>query len=97
MEDGHQFLHQEDTIIEGAIIKLFEEALGLRVSPNYGGRCGTTEERLLPFGGMRSTQSSSMWYTNREDTRKSHPFHYDVQLVHLLHHHTLRGVPMDVS
>jgi hypothetical protein len=45
MEDGHQFLHQEDTIIEGAIIKLFEEALGLRVSPNYGERCGTTEER----------------------------------------------------
>jgi hypothetical protein len=32
MEDGHQFLHQEDMIIEGAIIKLFEEALVLRVS-----------------------------------------------------------------
>jgi hypothetical protein len=29
MEDGHQFLHQEDTIIEGAIIELFKEALGL--------------------------------------------------------------------
>jgi hypothetical protein len=29
MEDGHQFLHLEDTIIEGAIIKLLEEALGL--------------------------------------------------------------------
>jgi hypothetical protein len=45
MEDDHQFLHLEDTIIESAIIKLFEEALGLRVSPNHGGRCGTTEER----------------------------------------------------
>jgi hypothetical protein len=43
VEDGQQFLHQEYTIIEGAIIKLFEEALGLRVSPNHGGRCGTTE------------------------------------------------------
>jgi hypothetical protein len=31
----HQFLHQEDMIIEGAIIELFEEALGLRVSPKY--------------------------------------------------------------
>jgi hypothetical protein len=29
VEDGHQFLHQEDTIIEGTIIELFEEALGL--------------------------------------------------------------------
>jgi hypothetical protein len=29
MEDGHQFLHQEDTIIEGVIIELFKEALGL--------------------------------------------------------------------
>jgi hypothetical protein len=45
VEDGHQFLPQEDTIIEGAIIKLLEEALALRVSPNHGGRCGTTEER----------------------------------------------------
>jgi hypothetical protein len=45
MEDGHQFLHIEDMLIEGAITKLFEEALGLRVSPNHGGRCGTTEER----------------------------------------------------
>jgi hypothetical protein len=45
MEYGHQFLHQEDTIIEGSIIKLLEEALGLQVSPNYGGRCGTTEEQ----------------------------------------------------
>jgi hypothetical protein len=45
MEDGHQFLHQEYTIIKGAIIELFEEALGLLVSTNYGGRCGTTEER----------------------------------------------------
>jgi hypothetical protein len=27
MKDGHQFLHQEDTIIKGAIIELFEEAL----------------------------------------------------------------------
>jgi hypothetical protein len=39
------FLYQEYTIIEGAIIELFEEALGLRVSPNHGGRCGTIEER----------------------------------------------------
>jgi hypothetical protein len=45
MEDGHQFLHQEDTIIKGAIIELFEEAFGLRVSSNYVGRCGTTEKR----------------------------------------------------
>jgi hypothetical protein len=45
MEDGHQFLHLEDTIIEGSIIKLFKEALGLRVSSNHGGRCGTTEEQ----------------------------------------------------
>jgi hypothetical protein len=45
VEDGHQFLPQEDTIIKGAITKLFEEALGLRVSPNHRGRCGTTEER----------------------------------------------------
>jgi hypothetical protein len=29
MEDGHQFLHQEYTIIESAIIELFEEALDL--------------------------------------------------------------------
>jgi hypothetical protein len=29
VEDGHQFLPQEDMIIEGAIIELFEEALGL--------------------------------------------------------------------
>jgi hypothetical protein len=45
MEDGHKFLHQEDTIIEGTIIELFEEALDLLVSPNHGGRCGTIEER----------------------------------------------------
>jgi hypothetical protein len=45
VEDGHRFLPQEDTIIEGTIIKLFEEALGLRVSPNHGGRCGITKER----------------------------------------------------
>jgi hypothetical protein len=44
MEDGQKFLHQEETIIEGTIIGLLEEALGLRVSPNYGGRCGTTKE-----------------------------------------------------
>jgi hypothetical protein len=44
MEDGHQFLDQEDTIIGGTIIELFEEEIGLRVSPNYGGRCGITEE-----------------------------------------------------
>jgi hypothetical protein len=29
VEDGHQFLDQEDTVIEGAIIELFVEALGL--------------------------------------------------------------------
>jgi hypothetical protein len=45
VEYSHQFLHLEDTIIEGAIIKLFEDSLGLRVSLNHGGRCGTTEER----------------------------------------------------
>jgi hypothetical protein len=45
VEDGHQFLPQEDTIIEGAIIELFEEALGLLVSPKNGGRRGTTEEQ----------------------------------------------------
>jgi hypothetical protein len=45
VEYSHQFFHLEDTIIEGAIIKLFEEALGLRVSLKHGGRCGTTEER----------------------------------------------------
>jgi hypothetical protein len=45
VEDGHQFLYQEDTIIKGAIIELFEEALGLRVFPKHGGRCGTTEEQ----------------------------------------------------
>jgi hypothetical protein len=45
MEDVHQFLHIEDMLIEGAITKLFEEAPGLRVSLNHGGRCGTTEER----------------------------------------------------
>jgi hypothetical protein len=45
MEDGHLVLYQEDTIIEGTIIELFEEALGLRVSPKHGGRRGTTEER----------------------------------------------------
>jgi hypothetical protein len=35
----------DNMIIEGAIIELFEEALSLQVSPNYRGRCGTTEER----------------------------------------------------
>jgi hypothetical protein len=45
MEDGHQFLHQEDKIIDGAIIKLFEEAFGPRVSPKHGGRRGATEEQ----------------------------------------------------
>jgi hypothetical protein len=45
MEDGHQFLHQEDTTIEGAIIELFEEAFDPRVSPKHGGRRGTTEEQ----------------------------------------------------
>jgi hypothetical protein len=29
VEDGHQFLHQEDTIIDGAIIELLEGAFGL--------------------------------------------------------------------
>jgi hypothetical protein len=32
-------------VIECTIIELFEEALGLRVSPKHGGRCGTTEEQ----------------------------------------------------
>jgi hypothetical protein len=45
MEESHQYLPQEDTIIEGTIIELFEEALDFRVSPKHGGRCGTTEER----------------------------------------------------
>jgi hypothetical protein len=36
---------QEDTIIEGTIIELFEEALDFRVSLKHGGRCGTTEEQ----------------------------------------------------
>jgi hypothetical protein len=35
--------------------------------------------------------------TNHEDTRKSPPFHHDAQLVYPLHHHTLRGIPMDSS
>jgi hypothetical protein len=45
VEDGHQFLPQKDTIIEGAIIELFEEALGFRISPKNGERRGTTEEQ----------------------------------------------------
>jgi hypothetical protein len=45
VEESHQYLSQEDTIIEGTIIELFEEALSLRVSPKHGGRCGTTEEQ----------------------------------------------------
>jgi hypothetical protein len=43
VEEGHQFLHQEDTIIEGAIIEIFKEALVFRVSSKHGGRRGTRD------------------------------------------------------
>jgi hypothetical protein len=45
VEDSHQCLPQEDTIIEGTIIEVFEDALGLRVSPKHRGRCGITKEQ----------------------------------------------------
>jgi hypothetical protein len=63
VEDGHQVLHQEDTIIEGAIIELFEEALSLQVSPKHGGRRGITEE-----------QHAAPWW-NEEYTKFIHAVH----------------------
>jgi hypothetical protein len=63
MEDGHQFFHQEDTIIKGAIIELFErhsvsESPRIMVEDVAPPRSDT-----LPLGGMRCTRSSSMRYT----------------------------------
>jgi hypothetical protein len=89
MEESHQYLPQEDTIIKCTIIELFEEALNFRVSRSMEEDVAPLRSNTLPLGGMRSTRSSSMRYTNHEDTRKSHPFHHDAQLIHPPHHHTL--------
>jgi hypothetical protein len=54
MEENHKSFHQEEGIIvvQAIIDNLFEEALGFRVSSEYGGGHGTTEEE----------QHSSPWW-----------------------------------
>jgi hypothetical protein len=46
MEENYKSLYQEEGIIvvQAFIDNLFEEALGFRVSSEYGGGHGTTEE-----------------------------------------------------
>jgi hypothetical protein len=46
MEENYKSFHQEEGIIvvQAIINNLFEEALGLRVSSEYGGGNGTAEE-----------------------------------------------------
>jgi hypothetical protein len=45
MEENYKTFHQkEGIIVVQAINNFFNEALGFRVSSEYGGRHGTTEE-----------------------------------------------------
>jgi hypothetical protein len=46
VEENYQYFHQEEGIIvvQAIIDNLFEEALGFRVSSEYGGGHDTTEE-----------------------------------------------------
>jgi hypothetical protein len=73
-------------IIEGTIIELFEEALGLESPRIMEEDVAPPRSDMLPLSGMRSNPCGT---PSREDTRKSPPFHHDAQLIHPLHHHTL--------
>jgi hypothetical protein len=58
MKESYKPFHQEGIIVVQAFIdNLFEEALGFRVSLEYGGGHGTAEEErdTLLLDGMRDT------------------------------------------
>jgi hypothetical protein len=63
VEESHQYLPQEDTIIKGTIIELFEKAFGFRASQSMEEDVAPPRSNTLPLGGMRSTRSLSMQYT----------------------------------
>jgi hypothetical protein len=100
MKENYKSFHQEEGIIVVQNINnLFEEALGFRVSSEHGGGHGTAEEERHSSPRWHEghtklvyeVHGTSMTYEGA--ARPTSLLTHD----HLLHLHTLRGIPIGLS